>query len=115
MRDTGKSEWIGRKDSDACDEPTKEELDGLHMSARNSVRDGAVGGASDPVVEGNAAPGERSEAWSARGPREGPEFVPDVATADGGLGVSGGIAGGADPGAPAQEQTDHDSARRREE
>ena len=114
-RDTKKSEWVGRTDSGAYDEPTEQELEGLNLLGGTSIRDGAVGGVSDPVVDGRAGPSERPGPSTSRGPRRSPEFIPDAGMGDGGLSVSGGIAGGADPGAPAQKQTEHDSDARRED
>ena len=108
-RDTKKSEWIGSADSGAYDEPTEQELKGLNLLGGTSIRDGAVGGVSDP------APTERPGSSAARGPRRSPEFIPDAGMGDGGLSVSGGIAGGADPGAKAQEQTEHDSEQSRDD
>ena len=114
-RDNKKSEWIGRNDSAAYDAPTEQELEGLNLLGGTSIRDGAVGGVSDPVVGGGAGPSERPGPSVGRGPRQSPEFIPDAGMGDGGLSVSGGIAGGADPGAKAQEQTEHDSERNRDD
>ena len=53
--------------------------------------------------------------WIGRRPRQSPEFIADAGMGEGGLSVSGGIAGGADPGAAKQQQTEHDSAQRTDE
>ncbi len=108
-RNNKKSEWIGSADSAAYDPPTEQEISGLNVLGGNSIRDGAVGGVSDPVVDGRGAEHERPGPSIARGPRTSPEFIPDAGMGDGGLSVSGGAAGGADPGAPPQEQSSHDS------
>jgi hypothetical protein len=96
-------------DSAAYDPPTDGELEGLSLLGGNSLRDGAIGGVSDPVVEANAGPNERPGPGVAGGPRRSPEFIPDAGMGDGGLSMSGGISGGADPGAPSQAGIPNDS------
>jgi hypothetical protein len=101
-REKGKSEWMDASDSAAYDPMTEPELEGLSLLGGNSLRDGAIGGVSDPVVDGSAGPNERAGEGVAKGPRRSPEFIPDAGIGDGGLSASGGLAGGADPGAPSQ-------------
>ena len=49
-RETKKSEWMSESDSAAYDKPTTEELEGLNLLGRSSVRGGAIEGVSDPVA-----------------------------------------------------------------
>jgi hypothetical protein len=112
-REKKKSEWMDASDSAAYDPMTQPELEGLSLLGGNSLRDGAVGGVSDPVVEGNAGPHERAGEGIVGGPRRSPEFIPDAGMGDGGLSVSGGVAGGADPGAASQDDAEGGSPRRR--
>ena len=112
-RDEKKSEWIGSADSAAYDAPTEQELQGLNVLGGASIRDGAIDGVSDPVLDGGAAPHQRPDPAAGRGPRKSPDLIPDAGMGDGGLSASGGVAGGAAPGAARQEQGEHDSDARR--
>ena len=108
-RDKKKSEWLGSADSAAYDEPTQQELTGLNVLGGANIRDGAVGGVSDPVADGRGAAHERPGPAVPRGPRKSPEFIADAGMGDGGLSGSGGVSGGAAPGAAPQKQSEHDS------
>jgi hypothetical protein len=94
-RDTAKSAWLSSTDSAAYDPPTEDETNGLRPLGHASVRDGAIGGVSDPVRGGNAAPGQRpDDAMQGGGPRRNPPLVEHAGTGDGGISQSGGAAGG---------------------
>jgi hypothetical protein len=91
----GKTAWAQGSDPAAGDPLTEEELKGLTILGGSSLRDDAIAGVSDPVRDGSAAPHERPTAdMGAGGPRRNPPLVPDVATEDGGISESGGVAGG---------------------
>ncbi|HEY2066288.1 MAG TPA: hypothetical protein VGG84_10055 [Gemmatimonadaceae bacterium] len=94
-RDNTKSEWIGSTDSAAYDPPTEEELNGLRPLGEASVRDGAIGGVSEPVRDGDAGPRQRpDDSMRATGPRRNPPETEHAGTGDGGITMSGGAAGG---------------------
>lgn len=93
-REAGKSEWLGSGDSSAYDPVTDDEKNALGLLGASSLRDGAIGGASDPAREGSVAPHERATEGETRGPRENPELLEQAGTGDGGISASGGVAGG---------------------
>ena len=49
-RETKKSEWMSESDSAAYDKLTTEELEGLNLLGRSSIRGGAIEGVSDAPV-----------------------------------------------------------------
>ncbi|HEU4628362.1 MAG TPA: hypothetical protein VFS08_01410 [Gemmatimonadaceae bacterium] len=80
---------------------TETEREGMDLLGRSSVRDGAIPGVSDE----SARRDQRVEADPERiagGPRRSPPLREHAGSEDGGLGASGGAAGGADPGEPAR-------------
>jgi hypothetical protein len=94
-----KSEWQERTAPAAGDPLSAAELDGLSLLGGSDIRDGAIGGVSDPIRDGSGGPRERPDEGIAPGgkgtQRRNPPLVADSATADGGLSASGGVAGGA--------------------
>ena len=111
-RNSKKSKWMGSTDSGAYDPPTELELEALSLLGPHSLRDGAIEGVSDAVLDGSAGPLEQPDPSIPHGPRRSPEFVPDAGIGDGGISVSGGAAGGADPGSPDPEEIVDDTRDR---
>jgi hypothetical protein len=95
----GKSQWQERNAPAASDPVSQAELDGLSLLGGSDPRgDGALGGVSDPVRDGSAGPRERAGEevkLSGAGGRKNPPLMEDAGTGDGGISVSGGVAGGA--------------------
>jgi hypothetical protein len=58
-RRSRKSKWMGSTDSGAYDPPTELELEALSLLGPHSIRDGAIEGVNDPVLDGSAGPLER--------------------------------------------------------
>ena len=95
-----KSEWQERSAPAAGDPLTAAELDGLSLLGGSDIRDGAIGGVSDPIRDGSGGPRERPDEDIVLGgeggaQRRNPPLLADAATEDGGLSASGGVAGGA--------------------
>ena len=93
-----KSEWQERNAPAAGDPASQAELDGLSLLGGSSLRDGAIPGVSDPVRDGSGGPRERPDAGiQTAGPkgRQNPPLLEDAGMGDGGISVSGGVAGGA--------------------
>jgi hypothetical protein len=91
--DGGKSEWQEASAPAANDPLSADELDGLGLVGGSSLRDDALPGVSDPIRDGSGAPKERPTGEIGGG-RRNPPLVADAETGDGGLGASGGAAGG---------------------
>ena len=76
-------------------EATEVEREGMDLLGRSSVRDGAI----DAVSEPSARADQRTEGMdipgSGSGPRRNPPENPTAGMGDGGLSMSGGVAGGA--------------------
>ena len=88
-----KSEWQERSSPAADDPVSDEERAGLSVLGSSSVRGGAIPGVSDPVRDGRAGPRERADDIGT-GVRKNPPEIADAGS-EGGLSVSGGVAGGA--------------------
>jgi hypothetical protein len=95
----GKSEWQERNAPSAGDPMSRAELNGLSLLGGSDPRDdGAINGVSDPVRDGSAGPRERPDAGiqaAGAGGRKNPPLMEDAGMGDGGISVSGGVAGGA--------------------
>jgi hypothetical protein len=89
----GKSEWQERTAPAANDPLGEDELNGLNLVGGSSIRDGALGGVSDPIRDGSGAPRERAGDDIAGG-RKNPPLMDDAGTGDGGISAAGGAAGG---------------------
>lgn len=93
-----KSVWQERNAPAAGDPATQAELNGLSLLGGTDPRDdGAINGVSDPVRDASAGPRERGDApIVVAGPRgrQNPPLVEDAGMGDGGISVSGGVAGG---------------------
>ena len=74
-------------------EATNVEREGMDLLGRSSVRDGAIAGVSDASARSDQ--GTEDASTSGRGPRLNPPENPTAGMGDGGLGTSGGVAGGA--------------------
>jgi len=93
--DADKSEWQERSAPAAGDPVSEDELRGLSLLGGSSIRDGAIPGVSDPVRDGTGGPHERPGDAVGSGPaRRNPPLVEDNASEDGGISMSGGVAGG---------------------
>jgi hypothetical protein len=68
-----KSEWMESTAAAAGDPVSDEEKRGLSILGGSSIRDGAVGGVSDPIRDGSGGPQERPEEGVRPGPRTSPE------------------------------------------
>jgi hypothetical protein len=94
----GKSARQERNAPAAGDPATKAELDGLSLLGGSDPRgDGAINGVSEPVRDGSGGPRERpgEEIRAAGGGgRQNPPLMEDAGMGDGGISVSGGVAGG---------------------
>mgnify|MGYP006951352959 CR=1 FL=1 len=94
-----KSEWQERSAPAAGDPLSAAELDGLSLLGGSDIREGAIGGVSDPIRDGTGGPRERPDEGITPGgkgtQRRNPPLVADAATEDGGISMSGGRAGGA--------------------
>jgi hypothetical protein len=93
-----KSEWQERNAPAAGDPMSEAELNGLSLLGGSDPRgDGSLGGVSDPVRDGSAGPRERASSdVPLAGPsgRQNPPLMEDAGMGDGGISVSGGVAGG---------------------
>jgi len=90
-----KSEWQEANAPAAGDPVSEDELRGLSLLGGSSVRDGALPGVSDPMRDGTGGPHERpSDAVGAGPRRQNPPLVEDAGMGDGGISMSGGVAGG---------------------
>ncbi|MFL5577047.1 MAG: hypothetical protein ACJ79S_13865 [Gemmatimonadaceae bacterium] len=96
-----KTEWQERTAPAAGDPVSEEELEGLSILGGSDVREGAIPGVSDPIRDGSGGPQERPDPDAAiegagRGgvARRNPPLVEDSAFEDGGVSMSGGVAGG---------------------
>lgn len=78
-RNSKKSKWVGSTDGGAYDPPTELELEALSLLGPHSLRDGAIEGVSDAVLDGSAGPLERPDPEIPHGPRRSPELDPGVA------------------------------------
>ena len=93
-----KSRWQEANSPAAGDPITRDELNGLGLLGGSSLRGGALPGVSNPHYDGSGAPMERPDGairLGGAGGRRSPEFVPDAGMGDGGIDMSGGVAGGA--------------------
>ena len=93
-----KSKWQEANSPAAGDPATQDELNGLSLLGGSSLRGGALPGVSDPFRDGSGSPKERPDEGIKRGGaggRKSPELVPDAGMGDGGIDMSGGVAGGA--------------------
>jgi hypothetical protein len=94
----GKSESQERNAPAAGDPATRAELDGLSLLGGSDPRgDGAIAGVSDPVRDGSGGPRERAGEEiqvAGGGGRQNPPLMEDAGMGDGGISVSGGVAGG---------------------
>jgi len=112
-----KSEWMEANAPAAGDPMTDVERNGLGIVGGSNVRGDTLPGVSDPIRDGSGTPWERpTGGFNAAGGRRNPPLMDDVATGDGGLSVSGGVAGGArghggqsDAGAGAPDQDPGDT------
>ena len=94
-----KSEWQ-EKSAPAAGAPVSgDELRGLSLLGGSSYRDDALPGVSDPIRDGSGGPQERPGAPVGQraegGKRTNPPLVEDAGQDDGGITMSGGVAGGA--------------------
>jgi hypothetical protein len=90
-----KSKWQASTDPAADDPLTDLERTAHGLLGGSSLRDGALGGPSDAVRDGGAAPHERADdSLRAGGTRKNPPLTEGAGTGDGGLTASGGAAGG---------------------
>ena len=94
-QDTGKSEWLTSRDRGAYEPVTEEEMKGLRPLGESSVREGAINGVSDANRGADASLQQRpDDSMRGRGDRRKPEQVEHAGTGDGGIDMSGGVAGG---------------------
>jgi hypothetical protein len=94
-QDTGKSEWLTSRDRGAYEPVTDEERRGLRPLGQSSVRDGAISGVSDANGGADASLQQRpDDSMRGRGDRRNPEQLDHAGTGDGGIDMSGGVAGG---------------------
>lgn len=91
-----KTEWQEKTAPAAGDPVSGEELRGLTILGGWDLRNGAIEGVSEPIRDGSGGPQERPDADDAipTGGRRNPPLVEDVAVEDGGISMSGGVAGG---------------------
>jgi hypothetical protein len=85
-----KSVWQEASEPAAGDPPSREELAGIDLLGRSSVRDDAIAGVSEASAESGLDHPEEEEP----SPRTNPPLVTDD-TGPGGISMSGGAAGGA--------------------
>jgi len=93
-----KSKWQEANAPAAGDPVSEDELNGLSLLGGSSLRGGALPGVSDPFRDGSGSPKERPDEGirqGGTGGRKSPELVADAGMGDGGIDMSGGVAGGA--------------------
>lgn len=104
-----KSEWVERGAPGAYDPVTEDERNAMGIVGSNTLRDGAIGGVSDPVPN-SGVPIERG-IGSAPGERKNPPLQAGAADPDGSLAMSGGVAGGTGEGGGQRTDTERVNAR----
>jgi hypothetical protein len=94
-----RSDWQERSEPAAGGQMTPEELRGMDLLGRSSVRDGAIEGVSEPSAESGIDRPPSSVDASRRSAHRTNPPLSDDALGDGGISSSGGAAGGARGGA----------------
>lgn len=93
------SEWQAASDPPLDAPMSEDELRGIDLLGRASVRDGAIQGVGEPSEESGIDPPRSDEELSRRSAHRTNPPLSDDALGDGGISQSGGVAGGARGGA----------------